>query len=346
MIQINLHENICSAIEFFEFEKFFLEKFDKKNDLLIIDQNVNKLFFKDFSYDSILILNSNESIKEFSNLPKIFDFFTKFNARKNTKVYCIGGGTLSDLVGFAASIYKRGIKLILIPTTLLSMSDASIGGKNGINYYGIKNLIGNYYLPEKVLIDLTFLKTLEEKHFLSGLVEIIKISLVTSSDLFKYLYENKDKILLQKPEILIKIIEDSIKLKAHIVEKDFKDNSFRKILNFGHTFGHSFELKEEIPHGFAIAKGINIAMQLSMKYYSFPKQENNKIIELFDFFKIPYHIDKFEDNSLSEIIYDKKNESENIQLVLLIEIGNSVLHNIKLNEIEYTLKNLFESQRN
>lgn len=346
MIQINLQDNIISSIEFFEYRKFFLEKFDKEKDLLIIDQNVNKLYFKDFSCDSILILNSNESIKEFSNLTEIFNFFTKFNARKNTKVYCVGGGTLSDLVGFAASIYKRGIKLILIPTTLLSMSDASIGGKNGINYSGIKNLIGNYYLPEKVLIDMNFLKTLEKSHFLSGLAEIIKISLVASVNLFEYLCENKAEIYLQEPKILFKIIEDSIKLKIIIIEKDFKDNSFRKVLNFGHTFGHSFELKEEVPHGFAVAKGINIALLFSVKYLSFSEKEYNKILELFDFFKIPYHIDKYEDSSIFEIIYDKKNESENIQLILLKEIGIPVIHNLKLNEIENTIKNLFESQRN
>jgi 3-dehydroquinate synthase len=341
MINIDVNTTHKSKIEFFDYRAFF-EKIDK-NSIYIIDQNVKKLHFENFEIENSLILTANESIKEFDNLKIIFDFLLQKNAKKDSIVYCIGGGTLSDIVGYACSIFKRGIRLRLVPTTLLSITDASIGGKNGINYKNVKNLIGNYYLPDNVFIDLKFLETLDKVHFLSGLVEVIKIAIVSSPALFEYIVENKDYIKNRENKILKKIIEESINLKIRIVNQDYQDNSIRKYLNFGHSFGHSFELLENIPHGFAVAKGMMIALEQSRVLYKLNDDLIEKITNLLEYFEIPISLPLDLAKSLELLEMDKKNDYRYINLVLLKDIGNPVIQKIKINELRNTFKNMLES---
>jgi 3-dehydroquinate synthase len=343
MILLKTNTESFSEISFFNFQNFRDSAFKEDNSLLIIDESILELYYDGIQPAKSLVIKSDESIKDISELQIILDFFLKNNANRHTRIYTIGGGTLSDLVGFASSIYKRGLNLILVPTTLLSMADASIGGKNAINYEGIKNLIGNYYLPSQVFIDPRFLETLSTEHFLSGLTEIVKIALTSSSDLFNFIDENREKINLRNEVILKDLIEKSVILKAQIVQRDFQDNSARIILNFGHTIGHSIELSEELPHGFAVAKGIFTALKLSEKYYDFSSQELDIILKLFDYFEIPYQVPFFDKFHFENLQQDKKIAENNVNFILLKEIGNPIIHKFTLNELSCTLENMFKS---
>jgi len=327
-----------SKITFCSYEEL-ISKFEPDN-LFIIDKKIDELYFFDKYPNNKIVLVSSEKIKTQDSLFTLLNDFAKFNVNKSTKIWCIGGGTLSDLVGFSCSIYKRGIPFNLVPTTLLSMADASIGGKNAINFGNVKNVVGTIYLPKNVFIDLQFLISLDYDIFLSGLMEIIKISILFSQDLWSHILEHKDKIKNRDFNALEYIITSAIKLKIDVVNKDLMDFNKRKYLNLGHTFGHSFELNEDIPHGIAVAKGLFLALKISEKYFNFPEKGILEIINLFEFFGVDFSgitISKIDFDNLKN---DKKNLNEKITLVLLKDFFQPTLLELKENEIRSSLQNM------
>lgn len=342
MNELKVTTESISKVNFIE-KNQLLNGIMNNNSLIIIDSNVKRIHFPELNINSILELNSSESIKDLSYLNVIFDFLYKNNVNKDTVVYCIGGGTLSDLIGFASSVYKRGLTLNLVPTTLLAMADASIGGKNAVNYKDIKNLIGNYYLPKKVHIVVEFLSSLESEHYLSGLVEIIKIALTSSPVLFRTIHENREQILERNPIILKEIIELAIEQKIQIVKKDYKDSNERLVLNFGHTIGHAIELTEDMPHGFAVAQGIYAALLISKKLTNFKENDLVTILSLFDYFHIPYLRKEISKEILEKISHDKKSHNDDVNFILLEEIGKAKIHKISINELQSTIQNMFKS---
>jgi len=333
--KIEISPLLSSEIHFMGFSEFYIND----NDFVIIDKNVFNKYKYTFPTNKVLTLESNERLKSFNNLKNIYSFFLKNNLHKDNNVVCIGGGTLSDLIGFACNSYLRGVNLILVPTTLLSMADASIGGKNAINFQHIKNLIGSYYLPQKVIVDINFLRTLQEEHFFSGLAEIIKIAIVKSKSLFSILQQNVEQIKLLNFDVLTEILEIAISLKCETVNTDFKDENQRLFLNFGHTFAHSFELKENIPHGLAVAKGINIALAISEKFAGLPTNIKNDIIGLFNAFNYNLKINYRNINKLA-LTKDKKHLSNTNKLVLLENLEIPKIMNLNNDEFNQIIKDL------
>lgn len=255
-----------------------LSQYTKANKfLIIISEKVNKLYGKDLNIKNAIkfILKDGEEQKNFKNYQKILNIALKNKLERKDAIIAIGGGVVGDIAGFVAATYLRGIDFIQIPTTLLACVDSSVGGKVAINTKFGKNLVGSFYQPKVVFCNLNFLKTLDERQFKTGLAEILKYAFIQKScpinieyDLFDFLNENADKILLREPEILAKIVKTSLEIKASVVAADEKEQGLRKILNFGHTYGHAIEKitnYKKYTHGEAVAIGMDFAINLAYK---------------------------------------------------------------------------------
>lgn len=274
----------------------FLDNVDQ-NYLIIKDENV------DINYDNIISLPFSEQTKNLATVNQLYDFFIDRNvSRETTTIVAVGGGVTLDVVGYASATFKRGIRVIYVPTTLLSMVDASVGGKTGVNYQGLKNYIGCFYQPSCVIIDPVFLQTLDQRQFNNGMAEVIKYGCI------------KDKRLLydiMQPNIDIEdIIERSINVKKYFVEKDEHDHHVRHALNFGHTYGHAIESYYQFDkylHGEAISIGMNM------------KCDDPLLNEVCEYYHLPTTLED-EIDLTNLMLKDKKNEG-GIKLVKLKELG-------------------------
>ena len=312
------------------FKKCFLlidKKVPKKMVLKIKKNLINKRTY-------LFYFNANEKNKNQKTINKILQSLLKNNFSRKDCLISIGGGITGDVGGFAASIFKRGLQFINIPTTLLSQVDSSIGGKTGINTNQGKNLIGSFYQPKLVLSDSDFLTTLSKREIICGYGEILKHSLINSKIFFKYLEKNVIKILNLESPFIEKAIFESCKIKKMVVEKDEKENKFRKILNFGHTFAHAYEAtlgySKKLNHGEAVLLGIFSALNFSNKKKLLSLNEFNLITNHLRSSGLPFNLKKyFSLTDLNRIILfmtkDKKNYSEKVNLILLNRIGTPVI---------------------
>jgi len=310
---------------------------DTKKICILIDRNLPNSLSKKLTkslkkYNTKIIkLSVNEKIKSFKIANKIINFLLKENYNRSDCVIALGGGILGDLAAFTASITKRGIKFINIPTTLLAQSDASVGGKTGINSQQGKNLIGTFYQPEFVLMDTSLLNSLPRRELICGYGEILKHALISDKKFFYWLSKNAKKIINKKDNILIKTaIMKSCRIKSKIVSEDEKEKNLRMILNFGHTFAHGFEgaknFSKKLNHGEAVLLGMVTASQLSYEKKILPLNDLNLIKKHYRDLNLPMKIKKiFKKKEINKIIYfikkDKKNYSEKINLILIKKIG-------------------------
>ena len=305
--------------------------------LVVIDKNVPKknikIILKSLNNTKNIIhfFHATEKNKNQKSVDKILEKLLNNNFNRNDCLISVGGGITGDVSGFASSIFKRGIKFINIPTTLLAQVDSSIGGKTGINSSHGKNLIGSFYQPNLVISDMNFLKTLPKRELTCGYGEIFKHSLISDRKFFTYLDKNGSKILNLKSPFIEKAIFKSCKIKKRVIELDERENNLRKILNFGHTFAHAFEAtlnySSKLNHGEAVMLGIFCASKFSLKNNLLSINEFKLIIDHLNKLKLPSNIAEFFSiKKLNKIIYfmlrDKKNNSSKINLVLLNKIGN------------------------
>ncbi len=304
--------------------------------MIVIDKKVPKNFIKkllkSLSKKTKIThyIHANEKNKNQKNINEILEKLLKNNFHRNDCLISVGGGITGDISGFASSIFKRGIKFVNIPSTLLAQVDSSIGGKTGINSIHGKNLIGSFYQPDLVISDTDFLKTLPKRELICGYGEILKHSIISDKNFFKYLNKNGSKILNLKNAFVEKAIFKSCKIKKKIIELDEKENNLRKILNFGHTFAHAYEAtlgySNKLNHGEAVILGILSASKFSFKNKLLSKSEFESIESHINKLGLPNKISKFFSvKKINRIIYfmqrDKKNNSNRINLVLLHKIG-------------------------
>jgi len=279
-----------------------------------------------FEYQKI-VLKAGDDHKTIDALASVWQFMTENGADRESLLINLGGGMITDLGGFAASTFKRGVYFINIPTTLLAMVDAAVGGKTGINFGGFKNEVGVINHADAVLIDTLFLKTLDEDNVLSGYAEMLKHGLITKSehfnDLLKFDWSNIDYTRLNE------LVLDSIKVKENIVEQDPYEKGIRKALNLGHTVGHAFEslaMKTDdvavMLHGRAVALGIIVELFLSHQKLNFPTSLMRSVIqEVKDHYQ-PFIFDCDDYETLySYIKHDKKNSGDRINFTLLSDMG-------------------------
>jgi len=287
-----------------KFDKCLLvadKKIPKKN-LLSLKNNIN---CKEII---IFLFNSSEKNKNQKSVNKIIEKLFKNNFKRNDIVISFGGGITGDVVGYGASIYKRGLKFINIPTTLLAQVDSSIGGKTGINNKYGKNLIGSFYQPDCVISDINLLKSLPKREIICGYGEILKHSIISSKNIFKYLDKYKSKILNLKSPYIEKAILDSCKIKKKIVQIDEKEKNLRKVLNLGHTFAHAYEAAQsyskKLNHGEAVILGIKTAAKFSL---------SEKILSKVNYDIINTHINSLNINQKYTNIIKKKKYKKNIK---------------------------------
>ena len=309
--------------------------------LVVIDKNVpknqiekvlnslpkNKTFIHHF--------NASEKNKNQKSINKILSILLSKNFNRNDCLISIGGGITGDVSGFATSIFKRGIKFVNIPTTLLSQVDSSIGGKTGINSKYGKNLIGSFYQPSLVISDINFLKSLPKRELVCGYGEILKHALISDKKFFKFLDKNGFQVLNLKSPLIEKAIYQSCLIKKKIVETDEKEIGIRKILNFGHTFAHAFEASsgysKKLNHGEAVILGIKTASRFSFLNKFLSKKDLNLILNHINKANLPHNLSKFfsinsSKKILSFMIKDKKNSSKKISLVLIKKIGYTLIN--------------------
>ncbi len=321
-------------------KKIFKENLIKFNQcLIVVDNKVPEKMIKKIltslqkKQTTIHYFHATELNKNQKNVNKILSILLKKNFNRNDCLISIGGGITGDVSGFVASIFKRGLKFVNIPTTLLSQVDSSIGGKTGINTKYGKNLIGAFYQPSLVVSDIDFLKTLPKREIICGYGEILKHALISDKKFFIFLNKNISKILSLKSPFIEKSIYQSCTIKKKIVEIDEKENGLRKILNFGHTFAHAYEatlgFSKKLNHGEAVILGIKSASKFSLL---------NKTLEVNEFRLIENHLNNqnllnninkfFLKKKLNKIVSfmkkDKKNNTKKINLVLLKKIGSPV----------------------
>ena len=300
---------------------------DKNVPKKLIDKALNSLPKKKIF---LHYFNSSEKNKNQKSINSILSILLRKNFNRNDCVISIGGGITGDVSGFAASMFKRGLKFINIPTTLLSQVDSSIGGKTGINSKYGKNLIGAFYQPSLVISDIIFLKSLPKREIICGYGEILKHAIISDRKFFNFLDINGSQILKLKSPLIEKAIFKSCSIKKKIVEIDEKEMGIRKILNFGHTFAHAYEAtlrySKKLNHGEAVILGIKTAAKFSLSHNILNIKEFNLIENHLSKLSLPKNIDKFFsiknlNRLLSFMKKDKKNNTNKINLVLIKKIG-------------------------
>lgn len=303
-----------------------------RNTAIISSRNLVEAYPSIFKGKKLIVIDDTEPHKNLATIEKIIAELLELGIDRNSYIIGIGGGIVCDITGFVSHIYMRGVRFGLVPTTLLAMTDASIGGKNGVNFNENKNFIGSFDNPDFIIADSKFLHTLPEKQYLSGLGEIIKYALIGNSNILNILETNSDKILNRNSETIQKLVSESVLTKIKIVEKDPDDKSIRHILNFGHTIGHSIELLEDIPHGLAVVKGMNAATDISVKLGILATDKAQQIKQLLTSFgyDISY---KLGENHIRLLSNDKKKEDSNIRFVLLEDIGKPQIRKMPVQQI-------------
>ena len=310
---------------------------------LVMDSKIPKKFKNKLKnilkkYDVYIFeYSANEKFKSFVNVKQLVEGCLLNNFNRSDILISFGGGIIGDLGAFAASIIKRGINFINVPTTLLSQVDSSIGGKTGVNSKFGKNLIGTFYQPKLVVSDIEILKSLPQREFVCGYAEILKHSLILNNNFFEWLQKNSTQMLGQKNLRLIQeAIIKSCKIKIHFVNKDIDEKNIRMILNFGHTFAHAIELEnkysKKINHGEAVIMGMMMATKLSYLKKICSLQTLSRLKNIYESNGLKHDIKKFfkkgKYNKIVEhMTSDKKNNDKKINLILLKKIGQTTLPN-------------------
>lgn len=311
--------------------------------VFLTDSHIFSLMEDFIPLERTVVLEPGEGRKTLSTVEKIYQRFLDWGLDRSGKVVGIGGGVVGDITGFAASTYMRGIPFLLIPTTLLSQVDASVGGKNGVNFRGYKNTIGTFSQPQKILLDFDLLHSLPQKEILCGTAEIIKHALIASPFLFNFLEKEWPRLLALEEDVLEKAVFESIRIKSSVVKKDPKEKNRRRILNFGHTLAHALEKTAGLSHGEAVIQGMIGAVRISERKGILSEKDSHRIqIFLEKINHFPW--DGLQDLSFFEAVRkDKKKEREDLYYVFLAEVGQPRIQKISYIQLEELIGDLCES---
>lgn len=342
--QINVKSKIKDySVNFVTLEEIY-QLISEDYHLAVVDQNVAN-FYPKFGIGDLIVIDTNEDLKSWRGLEKIFDKFAEKKVNTQTKLVVIGGGVLQDAVGFCASIYCRGIEYYLAPTTLLSQIDSCVGGKTSINYGSRKNILGTFYPPKKILICEDWLYGLSKENFCSGLGELLKFDILRNQ-----IQQSKVVELISGKENVLNHIYESLNYKISILEIDEFDKKERKYLNFGHTFGHALEItsKYQLSHGYAVIIGCLIALKISELYYDYNYKDYNTTLSIVkNLLENTVPVDKkwFDYELLMECVYSDKKNTGCVNMVL-IKDNEPVIQKIEdYSIIKEALENVYEAIR-
>ena len=306
---------------------------DKGNSILITDQNIFAKQAEKFRGWKTIVIQAGEQFKNQKAVDEIIKRLIEMNADRQSFIVGVGGGVVTDMAGYAASIYMRGIKFAFAPTSILGMVDASNGGKNGVDVGVYKNLVGVINHPEFLLYDYTFLDTLPEEEWINGYAEIIKHACIKDENMFHFLEEKTLDDFQSSKENIGKLIERNVDIKYNVVAIDERETGERKLLNFGHTIGHAIENTAKLPHGSAVSIGMVAACIISEKINGFSKEATEKVKQLISKYKLPIAFDIDKEKTWDILLHDKKKSGTDMNFVVLDEIGKASIKKISLTDL-------------
>ncbi|MBS1917269.1 MAG: 3-dehydroquinate synthase [Bacteroidetes bacterium] len=328
---------------YFDADFSFLEKLtDKNNTIIITDENVFNSQKKKFAGWKTIVIKAGEEFKKQSTVDLIIQQLISHGADRKTFVIGVGGGVVTDITGYAASVYMRGVKFGFAPTSVLAMVDASIGGKNGVDVGVYKNLVGLIKQPEFLLYDFSLLRSLPKEEWVNGFAEIIKHAAIKDARLFNELEKNKLSFYQKDKTALAKLIRKNVMIKSGVVQKDEFEKGDRKLLNFGHTLGHAIENLYQLPHGHAISIGMVAACLLSEQFANF--KETGRIVDVLKKYGLPTFAEIDSKKVFQVLKMDKKKELSSMNYILLKKIGTAFIKPIPIDELEELVKSITMSR--
>ncbi len=301
--------------------------------VVITDKNVFRLYHKEFPSWPVVTINPGERHKTLRTVSSIYREFLKLNVDRRWLVAGVGGGIVCDVAGFAASTYLRGLEFGLAATTLLAQVDAALGGKNGVNLCGYKNMVGTIRQPGFIICDYGVLSTLPDKEIRCGLAEIIKSAAIADGELFDFLEKNMTACLRLEREAIVHAIERTCRVKIAIVVQDELERNVRRKLNFGHTIGHALERIFRLGHGEAVAIGMAAAAKLSVKRRLLEPEEESRLVRLIKKARLPTAMRIPSQPLRRALLQDKKRGDQRIHFVFLKKLGEAVIEQISREEV-------------
>jgi len=301
--------------------------------VIVTDDNVHQLYGKNFPGFPVISISPGEASKNLVTIESLAEKLLSDGVDRSGFILAIGGGVVCDIAGFLSSIYMRGIRCGYVSSSLLAQVDASTGGKNGVNLGGTKNILGIIRQPEFVICDTNMLLTLPEPEYLSGLAELIKTAIIGDRYLFDLIESSYKEIINRNTDLLNILVTRSVRFKAKVVSEDERESGIRRILNFGHTFGHAVEMQKSVKHGFAVASGMELATELSFAKDLISISEKDRIITLLRKFGLIEKHDLQDDQIERLVLHDKKKTGSDIHFVFTDGIGSALVRKVSTIEL-------------
>jgi len=311
---------------------------DPKATVLITDENVYNAHVKRFKGWNTIVLKPGEEYKVQATVDAVIEKLIEMEADRKTTLVGVGGGVITDLTGYVASVYMRGLRFGFVPTSILSFVDASIGGKNGIDVGVYKNMVGIIRQPSFILHDMIFLNSLPQVEWENGFAEIIKHACIKDVAMFAELEKNTLKTYRGRQKSICELIQRNVLIKTRVVQKDEFEKGERRLLNFGHTIGHALETQYELLHGQAIAIGMTCACHISEQLTGFKQTE--RVVMVLEKYNLPTYASFNKQKVFDVLKMDKKRESKEMNYVLLERIGKGVVKTIPLRQLEKIIAGL------
>jgi 3-dehydroquinate synthase len=308
--------------------------------VIITDENLYNLHADKLTGYRVIKIAAGEEYKNQFTVDSIIEELILMGAGKNTFLIGIGGGVVTDITGYVAAIYMRGLRFGLVPTSILAMVDAAIGGKNGIDVGVYKNMVGTIRQPEFIFYDYSFLKTLPVKEWVNGFAEVIKHACIKDALLFKVLEKYSLHEYQADSTLIADLIEKNVAIKTAVVVNDEFETGDRKLLNFGHTIGHAIENLHRIPHGHAVSIGMIAACNLSVQLNNFHAGEAAKIVRLLTRYHLPVDVETDHAKVFEVLKMDKKRTGDGVQFILLNTIGKAEIKYISLSDLDKHFKEI------
>lgn len=305
---------------------------DPRATVIITDENVFNAHAKRFKGWNTIVLKPGEEYKVQATVDAVIEKLIEMEADRKTTLVGVGGGVVTDITGYVASVYMRGICFGFLPTSILGLVDASIGGKNGIDVGLYKNMVGVIRQPSFILHDMVFLNSLPQREWENGFAEIFKHACIKDAAMFAALERNSLKVYQGRHKPICDLIQRNALIKIKVVQKDEFENGDRRLLNFGHTLGHALETQYELLHGQAISIGMTYACHISEQLAGFKQTE--KVVSLLEKYNLPTYASFNKQKVFDVLKMDKKREKKEINYVLLEKIGKGVVKNISLRQLE------------
>jgi 3-dehydroquinate synthase len=308
--------------------------------VVITDENIQRLHGDALGPYPTITIGQGEGHKTLDTLAHIYGELIRLGVDRSSFIVAIGGGIVCDITGFAAATFMRGVPYGFVSTTLLAQVDASVGGKNGVNFGGYKNMVGVFSQPRFVICDPHLLATLPRQEVLCGLAEVIKHGAIADDALFAYLGANIQAALALEPAVIEHLVHRSVVIKAGVVNEDETEQGRRRILNFGHTIGHAVEKLSGVPHGQAVSIGMQVAARFSTTLAGLPIEQAQALIQLLEDFGLPTRLEIPVEKVADALRKDKKKSGSSIHFVLIEKIGQAKVVDLDLEEVDRLLATL------